>query len=72
MSLIKVTLPARMKVMCFERDTTNKLYRAWIHTADFVNGTYLELHDDGLITRVTIRPHDPDDVVVIKPRDKEC
>ena len=72
MSLIKITLPARMQVMCFERDTVKKLYRAWIHTADFEYGTFLELHDDGLITRVTIRRHEPDDVVVIKPKDKDC
>lgn len=43
-------------------------WRVWLHTIDHINGTYLELHDDGSIIRVTTRDG-YDDRVEIKPKD---
>lgn len=44
-------------------------YKLWIHTNDFILGTYICLYDTGKITRVTVRDDEPDDEVLIKPED---
>jgi hypothetical protein len=42
------------------------VWRLWLHTSDFVNGTYITLFSDGKITRTTVREDEGDEVVVIK------
>lgn len=44
-------------------------WKLWIHTNDYVLGTYLLLHDSGKIERVTVRADEGDEVVLIKPED---
>jgi hypothetical protein len=46
-----------------------KHWRVWLHTNDHVYGTYLELHDDGSITRVTVRDG-YDERVEVAPKDE--
>ena len=41
-------------------------WRLWLHTPDFVHGTFLTLQSNGKITRTTVREDEGDDVVVIK------
>lgn len=41
----------------------------WLATSDYIYGTFLRLYDDGRIERVTVRNDEPDDVMLIKPRD---
>ena len=43
----------------------------WLHTNDFIHGTFLRLYDNGLIENVTIRSDRPDeDIFVVKPPDQ--
>ena len=44
-------------------------YQVWIHTRDFVYGTYLRLWDCGKIERVTERADRGEEVILIKPSD---
>lgn len=44
-------------------------WRLWIATADFVFGTYLELHDNGRITNTTVRRDEGDDTFEVRPPD---
>jgi hypothetical protein len=44
-------------------------YRLWLHTSDRLLGTYLALHDNGKIERVTVRATEGDQVDLIKPAD---
>ncbi len=42
----------------------------WLHTRDFIHGTFLRLHDNGKIESVTIREDRPDEeIFVVKPPD---
>lgn len=41
-------------------------WRLWLHTPDFIHGTYLDLYSNGKITRTTVRQDEGDEVVVIK------
>ncbi len=43
------------------------IWRLWLHTDDWKHGTYLELHPDGMIERVTEREEEGPDVMRIKP-----
>lgn len=45
-------------------------WQLWIATADFVRGTYLELHDNGQIVRVTIRDDEGDEHFAVRPTDE--
>jgi hypothetical protein len=44
-------------------------WRVWLHTNDHQYGTFLELHDDGSIVRVTVRDG-YDERTEIKPKDE--
>jgi hypothetical protein len=44
-------------------------WKIWIHTNNFILGTYLVLYDTGKIERVTVRDDEMDQVVLIKPED---
>jgi len=41
----------------------------WLHTKDFKSGTYLELHDNGQIQRVTAFADGMEEKLEIKPKD---
>ncbi len=48
-------------------------WMVWINASrDFKYGTYLLLHDDGSIERVTAEPDGTEDVFVVKQGDKSC
>jgi hypothetical protein len=42
------------------------VWRLWLHTPDFVHGTFLTLYSNGKVTRTTVRADEGDEVVVIK------
>lgn len=42
-------------------------YRLWLHTNDYVLGTFLELLPNGQVNRVTIREGEGDDRVLVRP-----
>jgi len=66
----RVGLPNKITVSAIDRDSTNSLWRLWLHTNDFVHGTFVALHDDGTVERITTREGDgTEDVALIKPRD---
>lgn len=48
-----------------------KQYRLWLHTNDFVLGTFLLLQSDGGITRVTVREDEGDEICVVRPPDEK-
>lgn len=42
-------------------------WRLWLHTRDYVLGTYLELYGDGKVVRVTEREGEGPDIVLVRP-----
>lgn len=44
-------------------------YRLWLHTKDFVLGTFLELWPNGEVIRVTVREDQGDERVLVRPAD---
>lgn len=43
-------------------------WRVWIAcNADYTQGTYLSLHDDGAIKRVTLEPDGTEYIALVKP-----
>ena len=42
-------------------------WKVWLHTNDWVHGTYMLLYANGKIERVTVRADEGDDIVVVKP-----
>lgn len=77
----RIGLPPGMRVLYIERheadykgDQWNETridghYRLWLHTSDRLLGTYLKLHDNGKIERVTVRANEGDQVDLVKPED---
>lgn len=44
---------------------------AWLGTAgDYVYGTYLHIHDNGGIERITIRVDEGDEIITVRPSDE--
>lgn len=41
-------------------------WRLWLHTPNYIHGTYLDLYSDGKVVRVTVREDEGDEVVVLK------
>lgn len=56
------------KLMRIEREPGS--WRLWIHTNDFVLGTYLTLYDDGMCERTTVRVGEGDDVITVRQGDR--
>lgn len=83
-ALVNIGVPPGMKVMRIQRQERKEIDRGrageitidgfwivWLHTKDYIHGTYLKMHDDGKIEQVTIRADEPcPDVALIKPRDQ--
>jgi hypothetical protein len=63
---MRIALPPRIQGG-LEYEPSTKCYKLWLHTADFVLGTYLLLYPDGKIERVVLRADEPDQVDTIKP-----
>ena len=42
------------------------VWRLWLHTPNYIHGTFLTLYSNGKIERTTVREDEGDDVVVIK------
>ena len=61
----RIALPTRIQG-ALEHHGGGK-WRLWLHTNDFVYGTFLELYPDGSCFRVTVRDEEGDEVVLIKP-----
>ena len=45
-------------------------WRLWIATKDFINGTYLELFEDGRVLNCTARADEGEDVFFVRPSDE--
>ena len=45
------------------------VWRLWLHTPDYVHGTYLLLYSDGKVTRVVTREDEGDEVFLVRPAD---
>jgi hypothetical protein len=41
-------------------------WRLWLHTPDYIHGTYLTLYSNGKVTRTTVRADEGDEIVNIK------
>lgn len=41
-------------------------WRLWLHTPDYIHGTFLLLYSDGKVTRTTVRQDEGDEIVAIK------
>ena len=46
-------------------------WRVWLATRDFIHGSFLELHNSGLVIRYDIRPDDGEDSIVCRPSDDD-
>ena len=69
----RVGLPNTMTVSAIDRDTTNGCWRLWIHTNDYVYGTFVALHNNGKVERITTREGDGmEDITCIKPKDMKA
>jgi len=44
-------------------------WRLWLATNDFKHGTYLDIHNNGMIVRVTVRADEGDECFVVRPSD---
>ena len=44
-------------------------WRLWISTNDYVYGTYLECHNSGIVKRITVRPDEGDEEIMVRPTD---
>lgn len=67
----RIAIPNRLQSGCIERDHRMNTWRVWLHTNDFIHGTFLCLYADGKVTRVTIREGEGDDEHLIRHADKE-
>ena len=63
----RTALPNRLQGGAIDR--VGHDWRVWLHTPDHVHGTYLLLHADGKITRVTVRWDEGDDEFLVRPSD---
>lgn len=65
----EIGLPPRTHLLRIDRGDDH--WRLWVHSADFVYGTYMALMDDGSMWQVTVRRDEGDDWVCVRPRDQE-
>lgn len=67
----RVAIPQRLQGGAIEEAASFSKYvmvwRVWLHTNDWVHGTFLLLYQNGMIERVTVREDEGDDIVVVKP-----
>lgn len=46
-------------------------WRVWLATRDFIHGSFLELHNSGLVIRYDVRPDDGEESIVCRPSDDD-
>jgi hypothetical protein len=46
-------------------------WRVWLATRDFIHGSFLELHNNGLVVRYDVRPDDGEESFVVRPSDDD-
>lgn len=46
-------------------------WRLWIDTADFVHGSFYELHDNGRVVHFTVREDRGDEITQLRPSTEE-
>jgi hypothetical protein len=46
-------------------------WRVWLATRDFIHGSYLELHNNGLVMRYECRPDEGEESFVVRPSDDD-
>ena len=63
----RIALPPRLQGGCVDRDKSNTYWILWLHTRDWIHGTYLALYDDGRCERVTLRADEGPEIWEIKP-----
>lgn len=78
---IPIGVPPGLRVLQIERqpDGSDTIYETkgdghwkfWLHRSlsDRILGTYLKLHDNGKIERITVRANEGDQVDLVKPAD---
>jgi hypothetical protein len=59
-------VPMRRDPVRYDRSNP-AYYRLWLHTSDFVLGTFLELWPNGWVIRVTVREDQGDERVLVRP-----
>lgn len=42
------------------------MWRLWLHTPNFIHGTFLMLYPDGKVVRVVVREDEGDEEMIIK------
>lgn len=57
----RIAFPPRLQGGAADYDEVNKCWRIWLHTNDYIHGTYLELNWDGKATRVVTRVDEGDE-----------
>lgn len=61
----RVVIPTRLQGSCID-DLGGGKWRIWLHTNDWIYGTYLTLYSNGMVTRTTARIDEGDDVITVK------
>ena len=46
-------------------------WRVWLSTRNFIHGSYMELHNNGMVMRIECRTDEGDEVYRIRPSDEE-
>lgn len=67
--LYRIALPIRIQG-AIDR-LPDKSWRLWLHTPDFIHGTFLLMHTNGCVERVTVREDEGDEIVTIKDQDNK-
>lgn len=68
---IPISIPRYTKLLHLQRDVSLRTWNLWIaESPDGRFGTYLELHADGAIYRVTTRGDQGDERNQVKPADR--
>jgi len=65
---IPIGIPNHTKLLRIVRSENS--WMLWVHTIDFVHGTYYDLCDDGSMNQVTVKPGGIEHSVPIKPGDR--
>lgn len=69
----RIGLPPRTVALRLERSITGDGWALWISgNADFTEGTYLRLNNNGSIQRVHLRDDGTEDEFNVRPKDEEC
>lgn len=64
-----VHFPLGTRLLRVERGPDN--WQLWTATRDYVYGTYTVLWDDGHVETVTLREDEGDEIINVRPSDKE-